>query len=32
VVKISDRLVGRFACDDIVNPTSPKEYLIHSNE
>src|SRR5580698_8600370 len=32
VVKISDRLVGRFACDDIVNPTSPKEYLIHANE
>ena len=32
VVKISDRLVGRFACDDIVNPTSPKEFLIHANE
>src|ERR1700733_7781236 len=32
VVKISDRLVGRFACDDIVNPISPKEFLIHANE
>ena len=32
VVKISDRLVGRYACDDIVNPTSPKEYLIKANE
>ena len=25
VVKLGDRLVGRFACDDIVNPTNPKE-------
>ena len=32
VVKISERLVGRFACDDIVNPTSPKEFLIRANE
>ncbi|MDR3402800.1 MAG: DNA-directed RNA polymerase subunit beta', partial [Chthoniobacter sp.] len=32
VVKISERLVGRFACDDIVNPTSPKEFLVHANE
>ncbi len=32
VVKISDRLVGRFACDDIVNPISPKEFLIRANE
>ena len=32
VVKISDRLVGRYACDDIVNPTSPKEFLIRANE
>jgi DNA-directed RNA polymerase subunit beta' len=32
VVKISERLVGRFACDDLVNPTSPKEFLIKSNE
>jgi DNA-directed RNA polymerase subunit beta' len=32
VVKLADRLVGRFACDDIVNPTNPKEFLIHPNE
>src|SRR5258705_10489565 len=32
VVKISDRLVGRYACDDVVNPTSPKEFLIRANE
>ena len=32
VVKISDRLVGRYACDDILNPTNPKEFLIKANE
>src|SRR4051812_37867415 len=32
VVKLGDRLVGRFACDDIVNPTNPKDFLIRSNE
>src|SRR5690348_14277520 len=32
VVKLSDRLVGRFACDDIVNPTNPKEFLVRANE
>ena len=32
VVKMADRLVGRFACDDIVNPTNPKEFLIRANE
>ncbi len=32
VVRLSDRLVGRFACDDTVNPTNPKEFLIHANE
>jgi DNA-directed RNA polymerase subunit beta' len=32
VVKLADRLVGRFACDDIVNPTNPKEFLIRANE
>ncbi len=32
VVKLTDRLVGRFACDDIVNPTNPKEFLVHANE
>jgi DNA-directed RNA polymerase subunit beta' len=32
VVKLADRLVGRFACDDTVNPTNPKEFLIRANE
>src|SRR6185369_2825332 len=32
VVKLADRLVGRFACDDIVNPTNPKEFLVRANE
>src|ERR1017187_5315419 len=32
VVKLSERLVGRFACDDIVNPTNPKEFLVRPNE
>ena len=32
VVKLGDRLVGRFACDDIANPTNPKELLIRANE
>ena len=32
MVKLADRIVGRFACDDIVNPTNPKEFLIQANE
>ena len=32
IVKLADRLVGRFACDDLVNPTNPKEFLIRANE
>ena len=32
VVKLGDRLIGRFACDDIVNPTNPKEFLLRANE
>ncbi len=32
VVKLGDRLIGRFACDDMVNPTNPKEFLIRANE
>ncbi|HEV2173712.1 MAG TPA: DNA-directed RNA polymerase subunit beta'', partial [Nitrospira sp.] len=32
VVKLSDRLVGRFACDDIANPSNPKEYLVRTND
>ena len=32
VVKLSERLVGRFACDEIVNPTNPKELFAKTNE
>jgi DNA-directed RNA polymerase subunit beta' len=32
VVSLSARLIGRFACDDISNPTNPKEFLIKANE
>src|ERR1051325_9244744 len=32
VVKLSERLIGRHACDDIHNPQNPKEILIHANE
>src|SRR6516165_652733 len=32
VVKLADRLIGRFACDDTVNPTNPKEFLVRANE
>src|ERR1700677_3007597 len=32
VVKLADRLVGRFSCEDITNPTSPKEFLVKANE
>jgi DNA-directed RNA polymerase subunit beta' len=32
VVKLSDRLIGRFSCDDIPNPQKPKEILVHANE
>src|SRR5437773_5681325 len=32
VVKLGDRLIGRFACEDIANPSSPKELLAHANE
>ena len=31
VVKLSDRIIGRFACDDIADPTSPRTYLIRAN-
>jgi DNA-directed RNA polymerase subunit beta' len=31
VVKLSERLVGRFSCDDISDPRSPKTKLIHAN-
>jgi DNA-directed RNA polymerase subunit beta' len=32
VVRLSERLVGRFACDDIINPSNPKEMLVRANE
>ncbi|MCU0783839.1 MAG: DNA-directed RNA polymerase subunit beta' [Verrucomicrobia bacterium] len=32
VVKLSERLVGRISCDEIANPTNPKDVLIHANE
>jgi DNA-directed RNA polymerase subunit beta' len=32
VVKLSDRLVGRFSCDDVANPLKPKELLAKANE
>jgi DNA-directed RNA polymerase subunit beta' len=32
VVKLSDRLVGRFSCDDVPNPQKPKELLAKANE
>src|SRR5580704_2682534 len=32
VVKLGERLVGRFACDDIYNPANPKELFAKANE
>jgi DNA-directed RNA polymerase subunit beta' len=32
VVKLADRLVGRYSCDDIKNPQNPKEMLVKANE
>src|SRR5690242_7988062 len=32
VVKLGDRLIGRFSCDDIKNPQNPKELLAKANE
>jgi DNA-directed RNA polymerase subunit beta' len=32
VVKLGERLIGRFACDDIRDPRSPKEFLARANE
>src|SRR5438874_2030990 len=32
VVKLSDRLIGRYSCDDIPNPQNPKELLVRANE
>jgi DNA-directed RNA polymerase subunit beta' len=32
VVKISERLIGRTSCDDILDPTNPKEFIVKSGE
>ena len=32
VVKLSERLVGRYSCDDIVDPSNPKSFLVRANE
>jgi DNA-directed RNA polymerase subunit beta' len=32
VVKISDRINGRCSCEDIPNPSNPKEFLIRAND
>jgi DNA-directed RNA polymerase subunit beta' len=32
VVKLGERLIGRFSCDDIPNPQNPKELLVRANE
>jgi DNA-directed RNA polymerase subunit beta' len=32
VVKLGDRLIGRFACEDIANPSNPKDLIVHANE
>jgi len=32
VVHLSDRLVGRVACDDVPNPSNPKELLVKANQ
>lgn len=32
VVKLSDRIVGRFAADDVLNPKNPKEFIVRANE
>ncbi|MBP7825818.1 MAG: DNA-directed RNA polymerase subunit beta' [Verrucomicrobia bacterium] len=31
-VRLSDRLVGRVACDDLMNPSNPKELLVAANQ
>jgi DNA-directed RNA polymerase subunit beta' len=32
VVKLSERLVGRFSCDDVMDPADPKKRLVRANE
>src|SRR6266705_2409474 len=31
VVKLAERLVGRFSCDDIANPQNPKEFFVRAS-
>ena len=31
VVKLSERLVGRFSCDDVIDPSSPKTKIVLAN-
>src|SRR5258706_2217131 len=31
VVKLAERLVGRFSCDDITNPQNPKEFFVRAS-
>jgi DNA-directed RNA polymerase subunit beta' len=32
VVRLGERLVGRYSCDDVFNPKNPKEVLVKANE
>jgi len=32
VVKLSDRIFGRIACDDVPDPTNPKQMLVRAND
>jgi DNA-directed RNA polymerase subunit beta' len=32
VVKLSERIVGRFACDDVIDPSDPKTVLVKASE
>jgi len=32
VVKLAERIIGRFACDDVIDPRDPKQKLIQANE
>lgn len=32
IVKLSERIIGRCSCDDIVNPIDPDEVIIHRGE
>jgi DNA-directed RNA polymerase subunit beta' len=32
IVKLSERIIGRFAADDIMNPNNTKEFIVKANE